>query len=143
MIKYIFMVLLFFSCAMPAGAQPGSHDELPSSPAPVVKSPPKDYKWPPEFEDSNKVQKEDSASSDLEEIRRMDKSIQKNVNEAIAKLQDVDRRSTLDRTNPCNIYDQHIHYLDTEIAALKTEHASQAEISKYEARKKKLEEQCD
>ena len=128
---------------MPAGAQPDSYDELPSSSAQDVNLPSKDFEWPPEFEDSSKMQKEDNASSDLEEIRRMDKSIQKNVSEAIAKLQDVDRRSKLDRTNPCNVYDQHMDYLDTEIAALKAEHASQAEISKYEARKKELEEQCD
>lgn len=121
-------------------AQPeeiGNEAKNPPSPAP------KDFAWPLEFEDSSKVQKEDIASSDLEEIRRMNKSIQKNVDEAIAKLEDVDRRSTLDMRNPCNIYDQHMHYLDTEIAVLKAEHASQAEISKYEARKKELEEQCD
>ena len=137
MTKYIFLVLLFAFCAMPAGAQPDSYDELPSSPLP------EDFEWPPEFEDSSKVQKKDSASSDLEEIRRMDKSIQKNAGEAIANLQDVDRRLTLDRTDPCNIYDQHMHYLDTEIANLKAEHASQADISKYEDYKKDLEAQCN
>lgn len=143
MTKYIFSVFFFVSCALPAGAQSDLYDELPSSFAPVVNSLPEDFEWRSEFEDASKVQKEDTASSDLEEIRRMDKSIQKNVGEAIAKFQDVDRRLTLDMKNPCNIYDKYMNRLDTEIATLKAEHASQAEISKYEARKKELEEQCD
>ena len=112
MTKYIFVVLLFISCAMPAGAQPGSHEESdkqssvePQKSLEEFRQGPRPYTEGPSARDQEYFLKNQALYKRMEEIKKL--------------IREADRLLSIDLSDPANIPEIYIRMYKEKINSIK------------------------